>query len=90
MAIVDMKKLTLVGLHDDRHRILARLMEIGVVDIVDANIDEELSDIFSKDINKDDLNELEGKLHTLETAISVLRPYDERKKPIFKVRKDMN
>ncbi len=90
MAIIDMKKLTLVGLHDDKHRILARLMEIGVVDIVDAHIDEELSNIFSKDINKDDLNELDGKLHTLETAISVLKPYDERKKPLFKVRKDMD
>lgn len=85
-----MKKMTLVGLHDDRHRLLARLMEMGVVDIVDAVIDDELSGIFSKDINKDDLIELDGKLHTLETAISVLKPYDERKKPIFKVRKDMN
>lgn len=85
-----MKKITLVGLHDDRHRLLARLMEIGVVDIVDAEIDEELSGIFSKDINKDDLIELDGKLHTLKTAISVLKPYDERKKPMFKVRKDMN
>lgn len=85
-----MKKMTLVGLHDDRHRILARLMEIGVVDIVDAEIDEELSEIFSKDINKDDLIELDGKLHTLDSAINVLKPYDERKKPIFKVRKDMN
>ena len=85
-----MKKMTLIGLHDDRHRLLARLMEIGVVDIVDAEIDEELSGIFSKEINKDDLIELDGKLHTLETAISVLKPYDDRKKPIFKVRKDMN
>ena len=90
MAIVDMKKMTLIGLHDDRHRLLARLMEIGVVDIVDAEIDEELSGIFSKEINKDDLIELDSKLHTLETAISVLKPYDDRKKPIFKVRKDMN
>lgn len=85
-----MKKLTLVGLHDDRHRILARLMELGVVDIVDAKIDKQLSNIFSKDLNKDDIIELDGKLHTLANAISVLKPYDERKKPIFKVRKDMN
>jgi len=90
VAIIDMKKLTLVGLHDDKHRLLAHLMEIGVIDIVDVNIDEELSDIFSKDINKDDIIELDGKLHNLETAISVLKPYDERKKPLFKVRKDMN
>ncbi|MDX1359059.1 MAG: hypothetical protein R3232_09535, partial [Clostridia bacterium] len=90
MAIVDMKKLTLVGLHDDRHRILARLMEIGAVDIVDAVIDEEVSGIFSKEINKEDIIELDGKLHTLENSINILKPYDERKKPIFKVRKDMN
>lgn len=85
-----MKKLTLVGLHDDRHRILARLMEIGAVDIVDAKIDEELSSIFSKEINKDDILELDGKLNTLEKAITILKPFDERKKPMFKVRKDLN
>lgn len=85
-----MKKLTLVGLHDDRHRILSRLMEIGAVNIVDAKIDEDLNEIFSKDIDKDDLLELDGKLQTLETAIQVLKPYDERKKPIFKVGKDLN
>ncbi len=90
MAIVGMKKLTLVGLHDDRHRILSRLMEIGAVDIVDAKIDEEVSGIFSKELKKDDIAELDKKLHVLETAISVLKPYDERKKPVFKVRKDIN
>ncbi len=85
-----MKKLTLVGLHDDRHRILSRLMELGVLDISDTEINPEIEHLFKKEVDSDDIKELEGKIHTLEGAISVLRPFDKRKKPLFKVRKDMN
>ncbi|MFO7612132.1 MAG: V-type ATP synthase subunit I [Clostridia bacterium] len=89
MAIIEMKKLTLVGLHDDRHRILTRLMEIGAVDIVGAEIDDELGGIFRKDTDKEDLLELSGKITVLESAISVLKQFDKRDKPIFKVRRDI-
>ncbi|MBN2557123.1 MAG: V-type ATP synthase subunit I [Clostridia bacterium] len=89
MAIVGMKKLTLVGLHDDRHRILTRLMEIGAVDIASAEIDDELGGIFNKNTDKEDLLELSGKIAVLEGAISVLKQFDKREKPIFKVRRDM-
>ncbi len=90
MAIVDMKKITLVGLHDERHRVLARLMEIGAMDIVEADIDERLSGNFQKKLDEEDIRELEGKIGTLEKAIGILKPFDERKKQIFKVRKDID
>jgi len=85
-----MKKLTLVGLHDDRHRILNRLMELGVLDISDVEISEQLKPLFRKEVDADDIRELDDKINTLESAIKFIKPYDERKKPLFKVRRDMN
>lgn len=90
MAIVDMKKITLVGIHDERHRVLARLMEIGAMDITEADIDERTADIFKKEVDKEDIRELDGKIRTLEKAIETLKPFDERKKPLFKVRRDID
>ncbi len=90
MAVVGMKKLTLVGLHDDRHRILSRLMELGVLDISDTEINPEIKHLFKKEVDPDDIKELDGKINTLAGAISVLGPFDKRKKPLFKVRKDIN
>ncbi|MBN1624013.1 MAG: V-type ATP synthase subunit I [Clostridia bacterium] len=90
MAVVGMKKLTLVGLHDDRHRILSRLMEFGVLDISDTEINPEIEHLFKKEVDSEDIKELEGKISTLASAIDVLRSFDKRKKPLFKVRKDIN
>ncbi len=90
MAVVPMKKMSLLGLADDKIRILSRLMEIGVVEINDLAIEESLDYLFDKDVNDNEISDIVGKITSCERAIKIIAPYDNRKKPLFSVRTELS
>ncbi|MCK5811701.1 MAG: V-type ATP synthase subunit I [Clostridiales bacterium] len=90
MAVVPMKKMSLLGLADDKNRILSRLMEIGLVEINDLAIEESYDYLFDKDVNDTEINDIVGKITSCERAIKIIAPYDNRKKPLFSVRTELS
>ena len=69
---------------------LSFLQKRGVVDIQDMPIDSEYENVFTKGYDKNSEAEIDSKMALLSKAISVLEEYDESKKPLFKVRKDID
>ena len=99
MAVVGMKRLTFVGLSEDRDDIFSRLMDLGVVEIssqnsrtvfspeTDNNTPDSQEDSFSA---APQVRELEHKMFFLISLIERLSQYDERKKPLFKARRHIS
>ncbi|MBN2852918.1 MAG: hypothetical protein JXQ23_09320, partial [Clostridia bacterium] len=90
MAVVKMNKMALLGLADDKIRILTRLMELGIVEINNIEIDDKFANLFTKQVDEVEISDLDGKINTLTRSLSVISKYDVRKKPMFKVRTDIN
>ncbi len=85
MAIVDMNKISLVGLETQKHQILSFLMKKGTVQIDDSStlIEEELKEFLQKDGDEDRVSICEQKLTVISQAISTLNIVSKRKKPLF-------
>jgi len=90
VAIVQMSKIALLGLSDDRIRILSKLMEVGAIEINDIEIDEKYENIFEKELEEEEIIDIEAKINKLNRALTMISKYDERKKPMFKVRTDLS
>ncbi len=79
MAIVEMDKITLIALKQDRDLILHELQKLGVVEI-----NEEVEETS----NKENLSDIENVLEKTGNALSYLSKYDRRKKPLFSARRE--
>ncbi len=81
MAIIDAKRVTVVGLKNEKDCILKSLQGLGAVEIAENSFKQadkvETSDLAS---------ELENKISDIEFAIDMLKPFDESKKPFLAVR----
>ena len=64
MAIVDMKKISVIGLGNDKEQIIKEIMKAGTVEISDIDMgdDSQLTEIFRKDSVKGQVTELDEKL----------------------------
>lgn len=93
MAIVKMKKLSVIGLETEKAGLLNRLMDLGAVELNDQSeklLDSEWSSIVTKDGDEDQVSELDGRLAKVETALEAIARYDTAKKPLFRTRKPMS
>jgi len=81
LAIIDAKRVTVVGLKNEKDCILKSLQGLGAVEIAENSFKQadkvETSDLAS---------ELENKISDIEFAIDMLKPFDESKKPFLAVR----
>ncbi len=92
MAIVEMSKLSVIGLNDNKSDILKDIMSLGVCEINPQ--DEKLSDTEWKELIKrdPDINaefDTDTKISEVSSAIEVLDKYFVGKKPLIKCRKPM-
>lgn len=78
MAIVEMKRLTLLALKKDRRRLLSEMQRMGCVEVTEAQLEGETpsavetgADVYT------------GKLQRLRWALDRLSRYDTDPKPIF-------
>ncbi len=90
MAVVEMRKLTVIGLNSSRTPFIHELMHLGVVEINSqegAISDEEwMPDIF-RTSNSADVSRLEADIARTSTALEAIGRYDKAKKPLFRTRK---
>lgn len=86
MAIVDMNKISLVGLESQKYQILKFLMKKGIVQIDDSSVlaeDEELKEFLKKDGDESAVSMYEQKISVVSQAIASLNAVYKRKKPLF-------
>lgn len=94
MAVVEMRKLAVIGLNSGRAPFIYELMHLGVVEINTQEgvvSDEEadwLPDIF-RTSNSADVSRLEADIIRVTTALEAIRKYDTAKKPLLITRKEM-
>jgi V/A-type H+-transporting ATPase subunit I len=87
MAIVNMKKMHLLGLKKEQDRILSALQKTGAVEIIDVTAqetaDQEVQESrFYQSISKE-LSEIDIKLNKLKFGIDFLKPYVKEKNPLL-------
>ena len=89
MAVVEMRKLTVIGLNSSRTPFIHELMHLGVVEInsQDGAINDEewMPDIF-RTSNSADVSRLEADITRASTALEAIGKYDTAKQPLFKTR----
>jgi V/A-type H+/Na+-transporting ATPase subunit I len=92
MAVVEMRKLTVIGLNSGRTPFIQELMHLGVVEINSkegvVNDEEWMPDIF-RTSNSADVSRLEADIARVSTAIEAINRYDTQKKPLFHVREEI-
>ena len=83
MAIVNMNKLSLIGLKSDKERILETLMKMGVVEITDLSekmSSDDWNNLLSSEENTEEISKLNSKLDKISAAIDYLSKFDTRKR----------
>ena len=90
MAIVDMNRISVIGLASDREKILELLMKLEAVQMTD--IWDELKDdvkkvLLRKEEKKNEIAALEEEIVELEEVLRYLGKYDRRKKGLFESRR---
>ncbi|WP_304508295.1 V-type ATP synthase subunit I [Anaerotignum sp.] len=92
MAVVEMRKLTVIGLNSGRTPFIHELMHLGVVEINSqegvVNDEEWMPDIF-RTSNSADVSRLEADIARVSTAIEAINRFDTQKKPLFQVREEL-
>lgn len=93
MAIVNMKKMHLLGLKREKEKILKALQKTGIVEVVDLvenDVSEDAEELsgevqevnLNQELNKE-LLELENKLNNLKFGIDFLKPYVKSTNPLI-------
>lgn len=86
MAVVEMRKLTVIGLNSSRTPFIHELMHLGVVEIDSnegaINDEEWMPDIF-RTSNSADVSRLEADISRVSTALEAIGKYDTAKKSLF-------
>lgn len=89
MSIVKMKKLSVIGLSNNKEELIKHLMDLGVVELSaqDPFLDEEWANIVVKDGNEDEVSRIDSELQKISTVLETLEQYDKSKKPLIKTRR---
>ena len=92
MAVLEMRKVTVIGLNSARTSFIHELMHLGVVEINSQEgvvSDEEwMPDIF-RTSNSADVSRLEADISRVSVALEAINTYSTMKKPLFHVRKEI-
>ncbi|MEG1500890.1 MAG: V-type ATPase 116kDa subunit family protein, partial [Clostridiales bacterium] len=91
MAIVKMKRISLLALSDEKEDLLKDLQRLGCVEIRESTpklADKEWSALFHKD--ESDIMEVRGQLAVLLNSLAVLKKYASAKSGLFVVRKQIS
>jgi len=81
LAIIDAKRVTVIGLKNDKDKILKSLQSLGAVEISENNYEQA-----DKIETNDEVIELEKKLADVDFTLNLIKPFDESKKPFLAVR----
>jgi V/A-type H+/Na+-transporting ATPase subunit I len=90
MAIVDMNRISIIGLQQDKDAIMENLMKMGVVDLVDLQKDDaagKWSGFAEKDGDNEQAMLLETQIDKVRSAIQYLSRYRVEKKGLFALKR---
>lgn len=82
MSIVKMKKLSVIGLSNNKEELIKHLMDLGVVELSAQDqklLDEEWANIVVKDGNEDEVSRIDSELQKISTVLETLEQYDKSK-----------
>ncbi len=85
MAIVEMSKLSIIGLNADKRAILRLLIENGLVQIDDSSylLEEEYGETLQRDSAESEVIQLDQKISLLTQCLESIKKYVTIKKPMF-------
>lgn len=94
MAIVEMKRLSVIGLDEVRDDLLADLIDLGIVQITDQKTaDEETAlqpALAGGGADGDKIARLDQRIADIELALDTLQTYSPEKQPMFFTRRDVD
>lgn len=93
MAIVQMSKLSVIGLNDCQGQLLKEVMDLGVVEINNQEnklSDDQWKELVRKDGDDATVYQVDGKLSEVNNALEVLDKYYTGKKPLFNTRQPLS
>lgn len=93
MAIVNMNKISLIGLESDKDRIIESLMRMGVVEInnIEQKISEqEWSGLVERDGEEAENVRIESDVALIKSSIEYLSKYNTRKKGLFEPKRKLS
>ncbi len=95
MAVIDMKKVTLVGMERDKETILKSIQAMGILEIVNIEDQSEDGD-HGKDLELEgheglkDLESIQSQLSAVEFALELLNKYQPVKKGMFDMKPEVD
>jgi len=89
MAIVDMDKISIIGLESDKEKIIESIMKMGVVEVSDFIPDEEWADLVEKNGTELQVADLEADILRVQPAIDYLSKYNQKKQGLFAPKKEI-
>ena len=90
MATIKMKKLSVIGMNDEKQALIKELMDLGIVEVANPEgklQSEEWTNLVVKDGDEATLAEFDKKISYADSALSLLDRYDGSKKPMFPARR---
>jgi|LSQX01.3.fsa_nt_gb V/A-type H+-transporting ATPase subunit I len=92
MAIVNMKKISVIGLDNNKEQVLNEIMKLGVIDISDIDIEEDsqLAGLLIKDSENAQVFEIGEKLSRIDAVIEELSAYNPTKKRLFEPKRTVD
>jgi len=90
MAIVDMNKISIIGLQKNKEEMITSLMKMGVVEVSDFIPDDQWSELVTKDETESDVATLEADLMRIKSSIEYLSKYNSQKRGLFAPKKEIS
>jgi len=89
MAVIEMNRLLMIGVEQDRKAVLEKLHRIGCVQITNSDPEafDALIDKFEHDKKTD---QLDGFINDINRARNAVLPFDQRKKSIFEPKREIS
>jgi V/A-type H+/Na+-transporting ATPase subunit I len=85
LAIIDVKKVTVIGHKDDKDNIVKALQGLAAVEVFE-NTFEQVDTLETNEIAVD----IESKLSDIRFSVDLLKPFDESKKPFLSARPEVS
>lgn len=93
MAIVNMKKLSVIALSDDEAAVMETLMDLGVTQVEDVSgeeIENEYAGLLSKRADDEAISAYDAQCKTVREAIDILAAHVDAKKVLFAPRRTVS
>ena len=93
MAIVNMKKISVIALSDDEKEVVETLMDMGVTqveDITEEEITAEYAGLLSKRVGDEAMSVYDAQRKTVKEAIDILAAHVDAKKVLFAPRRSVS